>query len=66
MNRMYSKKVHILVFLFPALLLFCGVLIAPIGASAYFSFLTGTDSVQRRSSDFPTTRNCLPATPSAL
>ena len=38
MNRMYSKKVHILVFLFPALLLFCGVLIAPIGASAYFSF----------------------------
>ena len=38
MNRMYSKKLYILVFLFPALLLFCGVLIAPIGASAYFSF----------------------------
>ena len=38
MNRMYSKKLYILIFLFPALLLFCGVLIAPIGASAYFSF----------------------------
>ena len=38
MNRMYSKKLYILIFLFPALLLFCGILIAPIGASAYFSF----------------------------
>ena len=38
MNKMYSNKLIILVFLFPALLLFCGVLIAPIGASAYFSF----------------------------
>ncbi len=37
MNKMYSNKLLILVFLFPALLLFCGVLIAPIGASAYFS-----------------------------
>ena len=38
MNKMYSNKLLILVFLFPALLLFCGVLIAPIGASAYYSF----------------------------
>ena len=37
MNRMYSNKIHILVFLLPALILFCGVLIAPIAASAYFS-----------------------------
>ena len=37
MHRMYSKKVYILLFLLPALILFCGVLIAPIGASAYFS-----------------------------
>ena len=37
MKRMYSNKLHILLFLLPALLLFCGVLIAPIGASAYFS-----------------------------
>ena len=37
MNRMYSNKVHILIFLLPALILFCGVLIAPIAASAYFS-----------------------------
>ena len=37
MNRMYSKKIHILIFLLPALALFCGVLIAPIGASAYYS-----------------------------
>jgi raffinose/stachyose/melibiose transport system permease protein len=34
---MYSKKVYILIFLLPALILFCGVLIAPIGASAYYS-----------------------------
>ena len=38
MNKMFSNKLLILVFLFPALLLFCGVLIAPIGASAYYSF----------------------------
>ncbi len=37
MKRLYSNKLHILTFLFPALLLFCGVLIAPIGASAYYS-----------------------------
>ena len=37
MQRMYSKKVYILIFLLPALILFCGVLIAPIGASAYYS-----------------------------
>ncbi len=37
MNVMYSKKRHILIFLLPALILFCGVLIAPIGVSAYFS-----------------------------
>ena len=38
MNRMYSNKWYIIIFLLPALILFCGVLIAPIGASAYFSF----------------------------
>ena len=38
MNRMYSNKRYIIVFLLPALILFCGVLIAPIGASGYFSF----------------------------
>ena len=37
MKKLYSNKVHILVFLLPALILFCGVLIAPIGASAYYS-----------------------------
>ncbi|MBQ6892049.1 MAG: sugar ABC transporter permease, partial [Clostridia bacterium] len=37
MQRMYSKKIYIILFLLPALILFCGVLIAPIGASAYFS-----------------------------
>ena len=37
MNRMYSNKLHILIFILPALLLFCAILIAPIGASAYFS-----------------------------
>ena len=37
MKKLYSNKWHILVFLLPALILFCGVLIAPIGASAYFS-----------------------------
>ncbi|MBO6157674.1 MAG: sugar ABC transporter permease [Firmicutes bacterium] len=38
MNKMYSNKLHILIFIFPALLLFCAILIAPIGASAYYSF----------------------------
>ena len=38
MKKLYSNKWHIIIFLLPALLLFCGVLIAPIGASAYFSF----------------------------
>ena len=37
MKKQYSNKLHIILFLLPALLLFCGVLIAPIGASAYFS-----------------------------
>ena len=37
MKKLYSNKWLILVFLLPALILFCGVLIAPIGASAYFS-----------------------------
>ena len=38
MTRMYSNKWYIFIFVLPALILFCGVLIAPIGASAYFSF----------------------------
>ncbi len=38
MNKMYSNKRYIIIFLLPALILFCGVLIAPIGASAYYSF----------------------------
>ena len=38
MKKTYSNKLHIILFLLPALVLFCGVLIAPIGASAYFSF----------------------------
>ena len=37
MHRMYSKKIYILLFLLPALILFCGVLIAPIGSSIYYS-----------------------------
>ncbi len=37
MKKMYGNKLHILLFLLPALLLFCGILIAPIGASAYYS-----------------------------
>ena len=37
MKKLYSNKWHIVLYLLPALLLFCGVLIAPIGASAYFS-----------------------------
>jgi len=38
MKKQYSNKFYIALFLLPALILFCGVLIAPIGASAYFSF----------------------------
>ena len=38
MKKLYSNKLLIILFLLPALILFCGVLIAPIGASAYFSF----------------------------
>ena len=34
---MYSNKLYIFLFLLPALILFCGVLIAPIGASGYYS-----------------------------
>ena len=37
MKKLYSNKLYILIFLLPALILFCGVLIAPIGASAYYS-----------------------------
>ena len=37
MKKLYSNKLWIFVFLLPALLLFCGVLIAPIGASLYYS-----------------------------
>ncbi len=37
MKKLYSNKLHIILFLLPALILFCGVLIAPIGASAYYS-----------------------------
>ncbi|MBR2561760.1 MAG: sugar ABC transporter permease [Eubacterium sp.] len=38
MNKLYSNKKYILIFLLPALVIFCAVLIAPIGASAYYSF----------------------------
>ncbi len=38
MKKLYSNKGHILVFLLPALILFCGVLIAPIVMSTYYSF----------------------------
>ena len=37
MKKIYSNKLHVLIFLLPALILFCGVLIAPIGASFYYS-----------------------------
>ena len=37
MKKVYSNKLHLIIFLLPALLLFCGVLIAPIGASFYYS-----------------------------
>ncbi len=38
MKKLYSNKLHIAVFLIPALILFCGVLIAPIVLSGYYSF----------------------------
>lgn len=38
MKKMYGNKLNIILFLLPALLLFVGVLIAPIFASAYLSF----------------------------
>ena len=38
MKKQLSNRWQIFIFLLPALILFCGVLIAPIGASAYFSF----------------------------
>ena len=38
MKKLYSNKLYIILFLLPALILFCGVLIAPIGASLYYSF----------------------------
>ncbi len=38
MNKLYSNKLIILSFLLPALILFCGILIAPLAASGYFSF----------------------------
>ena len=38
MKKLYSNKFYIIVFLLPALIIFCGVLIAPIGASLYYSF----------------------------
>ena len=37
MNKLYSKKRHIIIFLLPALILFCGILIAPIAMSGYYS-----------------------------
>ena len=37
MNFIYSKKRYIIAFILPALVLFCGVLIAPIGMSLYYS-----------------------------
>ena len=38
MRKLYSNKFRIILFLLPALILFCGILIAPIGASVYYSF----------------------------
>ena len=37
MKKLYSNKRQIVIFLLPALILFCGVLIAPIGSSVYYS-----------------------------
>ena len=38
MKKLYSNKLQIIIFLLPALILFCGVLIAPIAMSVYYSF----------------------------
>ncbi len=38
MKKLYSNKFRITVFILPALILFCGVLIAPIGMSVFYSF----------------------------
>ena len=38
MNKLYSNKGHIITFLLPALILFCGILIAPIIMSGFYSF----------------------------
>ena len=49
MKKEYSNKLYILLFLLPALILFFGVLIAPIGASFYYSLFNwkgiGADKV---------------------
>ena len=37
MNKLYSNKRRIIIFLLPALILFCGILIAPIVMSGYYS-----------------------------
>ena len=37
MNKLYSNKFRIFIFLLPALILFCGILIAPIVLSGYYS-----------------------------
>ena len=37
MNRSFSYKIHIILFLLPALILFLGILIAPIVMSASYS-----------------------------
>ena len=47
MNKLYSNKWYIIIFTLPALILFCGVLIAPIGASAYFSFFDWNGFTQK-------------------
>ena len=38
MKKLYSNKLHFFIFLLPALILFCGILIAPIVMSTYYSF----------------------------
>ena len=38
MKKLYSNKLNIIIFLTPALLLFVGILVAPIFLSAYYSF----------------------------
>ena len=43
MTKLYSKKSTIILFILPALLLFLGILVAPIFASAYYSFFDWND-----------------------